>query len=274
MMTSLVLIPGLLCNRILWTDQIAGLTRYADVIVADVTRQETMSEMASAVLEAAPEHFSLAGFSLGSQVALEIMSTSSDRVERLALLSATHGGLLPPVENAIRRAVETIEQGSFDSYLEAVYPTYVSAARAEDPMLKRCFIDMAHAVGQDAGLRQMRALLAIRNPFPNLSQIRCPTVLIGGREDRRTTPAAHEALAQEIPGSELVIIDHAAHFTPLERPRHRDRSAAALDNTLTARVPVCRLRRIIIRYERSAPRSDPTAPANLSKPIAQSSDRL
>jgi pimeloyl-ACP methyl ester carboxylesterase len=218
-MTSLVLIPGLLCNRILWTDQIAGLTRYADVIVADVTRQETMSEMACAVLEGAPEHFSLAGFSLGSQVALEIMSTSSDRVERLALLSATHGGLPPPIENAIRRAVETIEQGGFDSYLEAVYPTYVSAARAEDPMLKRCFIEMAQAVGQDAGLRQMRALLAIRNPFPNLGQIRCPTVLIGGREDRRTTPAAHEALAQEIPGSELLIVDHAAHFTPLERPR-------------------------------------------------------
>ena len=174
--------------------------------------------MASTVLERAPEHFSLAGFSLGSQVALEIMSCSGDRVERLALLSATHGGLLPPVETALRRAMECIERGGFDSYLEVVFPTYVSAARAADPRLKRCFLEMVHAVGQDAGLRQMRALLAIKGPFSSISQIRCPTVIVGGRDDHRTTPAAHEALANEIPGSELVLIDDAAHFTPLEQP--------------------------------------------------------
>jgi pimeloyl-ACP methyl ester carboxylesterase len=28
----------------------------------------------------------------------------------------------------------------------------------------------------------------------------------------------NEALANEIPGSELVLIDDAAHFTPLEQP--------------------------------------------------------
>jgi pimeloyl-ACP methyl ester carboxylesterase len=43
-------------------------------------------------------------------------------------------------------------------------------------------------------------------------------VAIGGREDRRTTPAAHEELAGEIPGSTLVMVDGAAHFTPLEQP--------------------------------------------------------
>jgi pimeloyl-ACP methyl ester carboxylesterase len=32
------------------------------------------------------------------------------------------------------------------------------------------------------------------------------------------TPAAHQVLAQEIRGSELVMIEGAAHFTPLERP--------------------------------------------------------
>jgi pimeloyl-ACP methyl ester carboxylesterase len=101
-------------------------------------------------------------------------------------------------------------------YLETIYPSYVSAAHAVDPALKRCFIEMAQAVGEEAGLRQMRALLAIKGPFSNLDQIHCPTVIIGGREDHRTTPAAHEALAQEIPGSELVLVEGAGHFTPLE----------------------------------------------------------
>lgn len=186
--------------------------------MADITQQATISEMAAAILKIAPDQFSVAGFSLGSQVAIEIMRVAGNRVERLALLSATRGGLLPPVETAIRAAVATIEQGGFDQYLESVYPTYVAGRRAQDPALKKQFIEMARAVGQDAGLRQMRALLAIKAPFRNLYQIRCPTVLVGGREDRRTTPAAHHVLASEIPGSQLVIINDAGHFTPLEQP--------------------------------------------------------
>jgi pimeloyl-ACP methyl ester carboxylesterase len=217
-MKSVVLVPGLLCNQALWSDQIAGLARYAEIVVADITEQETIAEMASAVLERSPGRFSLAGFSLGSQVALEIMQTGNSRVERLALLSATHGGLLPPVENAIRHAVETIESGGFGSYLEAAFPTYVAAARAKDRILKRSIVKMAQAVGPDAGLRQMRALLAIKEPFRNLDRIHCPTVVIGGRDDQRTTRAAHALLAQEIPGSELEIVDDAGHFTPLEQP--------------------------------------------------------
>jgi pimeloyl-ACP methyl ester carboxylesterase len=215
---SLVLIPGLLCDRTLWSEQIASLTSTTEMIVADITRQLTISEMATTILEIAPDHFSLAGFSLGSQVALEIMHIAGGRVDRLALLSATRGGLLPPVESAIRAAVETLQQGGFDQYLESVYPTYVAEKRAEDPILKKRFIEMAKAVGQDAGLRQMRALLAIKAPFRNLDQISCPTVLVGGRNDRRTTPAAHHVLAEEIPGSQLVIVNDAAHFTPLEQP--------------------------------------------------------
>src|ERR1700677_3773398 len=106
-MQSLVLIPGLLCDRRLWNSQIVGLSNSAEVLVADIAKQNTVSEMAAAVVEKAPEHFSLAGFSLGSQVALEIMRTSPHRVDRLALLSATRGGLLPPVETAIHQAIAT-----------------------------------------------------------------------------------------------------------------------------------------------------------------------
>jgi pimeloyl-ACP methyl ester carboxylesterase len=216
-MSSLILIPGLLCNRRMWSGQIAGLARYADITVADITQQRTITEMAEAVLEISPDHFSLVGFSLGSQVALEIMRLSKARVDRLALLSATRGGLLPSVEVAILRAVNLIGQGDFDQYLETAYSSYFAGQHAHNLLLKSCFFDMAHAVGSEAGLRQMRALLAIGAPFENLSQIRCRTVIVGGRDDVRTTPAAHEALAKEIPGSNLMIIDNAAHFTPLEQ---------------------------------------------------------
>jgi len=217
-MVPLVFVPGLLCDWRLWRHQIEGLRGRLDTVVADVTRGQTVTEIAAAVLEGLPARFSLAGFSFGSQVALEMVRLSKERVDRLALLSATRGGLPPCVAVAIRQAVERLEHGEFDQYLEAAYPAYFAESSNDDPRIRRCFLDMAHAIGRGAGLRQMRALLDIRAPFGSLAEVRCPTLILGGRYDRRTTPAEHAALAAEIPGADLVIVDRAAHFAPLEQP--------------------------------------------------------
>jgi pimeloyl-ACP methyl ester carboxylesterase len=91
-MPTLILIPGLFCDQRLWNGQMQVLTSYAEISVADITQQENISEMARAVIEETPAHFSLAGFSLGSQVALGIMRVAKNRVDRLALLRAARGG--------------------------------------------------------------------------------------------------------------------------------------------------------------------------------------
>jgi len=217
-MPALVLIPGLLCDQRLWNSQIQVLKEYVDITVADITEQDTISAMAEAVLEHAPEHFSLAGFSLGSQVALEIMRVASGRVTRLALLSATQGGLPPTAAASIQQVMQMLEQGHFKEYFDAAYPTYVAPGKDGDMILKATFINMARAVGREAGLRQMQALRAISGPIMNLGEIRCQTAVIGGREDRRTTPEEQTLLAQGIPGAELVIVEDAGHFAPLEQP--------------------------------------------------------
>jgi pimeloyl-ACP methyl ester carboxylesterase len=217
-MRKLVLIPGLLCNSRLWSAQIAALSAHADIYVPEIVGQTTIAHMASGILDSIRGPFSLAGFSLGSQVALQIMELAADRIDRLALLSATHGGLLPPVQEALRKAILTIEQGSFAEYLESAYPTYVTASHAQDGDIRQSFMDMAYEVGPASGLLQMKALLELEEPFLHLGQISCPTIVIGGSEDRRTTPAAHETLAREIPHASLLFIEHAAHFTPLEQP--------------------------------------------------------
>ena len=217
-MTRLVLIPGVLCDRRLWAHQIDALQRDAEISVADITRQTSLAAMAADVLDDAPARFCLAGFSLGSQVAMQIMQTAPERVERLALLSATPGGVLPATAVTLGHALTSIEQGGFEEYLKAAFLAYFSPQDALDPALKRTFLEMAHSVGQEAGLRQIRVLLTI-HAFTKLDHIRCPTVLIGGKEDHRTTPEAHGALAQQIAGSRLVLIENSGHFTTLEQPQ-------------------------------------------------------
>jgi len=70
----LILLPGLLCDAALWEPQLAGLDDLADFFIADLTRQESLADMAAAVLRDAPwKKFALAGLSMGGYVAQEIM---------------------------------------------------------------------------------------------------------------------------------------------------------------------------------------------------------
>ena len=51
-----------------------------------------------------------------------------------------------------------------------------------------------------------------------LASIRCPTLVIAGREDVGAPVAMSEAMQQRIPGAELVVIEDAAHLSVVEQP--------------------------------------------------------
>ncbi len=51
-----------------------------------------------------------------------------------------------------------------------------------------------------------------------LKEIRVPTLVIGGREDRLVPPESTRRLAREVPGAQLTLIPDAGHLTPLEQP--------------------------------------------------------
>ncbi|NDE91727.1 MAG: alpha/beta hydrolase, partial [Alphaproteobacteria bacterium] len=61
---SLVLLPGLLCDKALWQNQINALGADIDVIVPDLTGYDSIADLAKAVLASAPPHFALAGLSM------------------------------------------------------------------------------------------------------------------------------------------------------------------------------------------------------------------
>ena len=45
-----------------------------------------------------------------------------------------------------------------------------------------------------------------------------PSLILGGTEDLATPPAESHWLHERIPGSELMLIEGAAHISNLERP--------------------------------------------------------
>src|SRR5215213_3598245 len=109
----LVLLPGLLCDQRLFAPQLPALASLRQVLIPDLTQDDSIEGMARRVLDAAPDRFALAGLSMGGYVALEIMRLAPGRVSRLALLD-TRARSDTPEETARRRGLlELSAEGEF-----------------------------------------------------------------------------------------------------------------------------------------------------------------
>jgi pimeloyl-ACP methyl ester carboxylesterase len=218
MLADVLLVPGLLCDGRLWTAQVEALRGAARCHTPDLTAYESVVAMADGVLNAAPERFALAGFSLGGCVALEMVARAPERVTRPALLDTTYHGLLPPVREQYLAAIPLIEAGGLRAYLAEAFPRYVAAARVRDRGLWETLAAMGESLGPVVAVQQMRALAEYLG-FAGLGRIACPTVVICGSEDRRASPGVHAEMARQVPGATLRVIERAGHFTPLEQPQ-------------------------------------------------------
>ncbi len=214
---ALILIPGSLNDARVWDAQADGLAAHADIRIADITTQTTTVAMAEAVLAGAPQRFALAGFSLGGYVALEVLRLAAPRITGLALISSSarpeHPGAVPGREKMIALA-----QKDFARMLAGMRPFMLAAANVGNARLNTRLDEMMHAVGPEAFVRQSRAVIGRADSRELLAGIRCPTLIVCGREDRVTPPALSEELATAIAGARLELMDNAAHMLPMEAP--------------------------------------------------------
>ena len=215
--TTLLVLPGLLEDADGFADQVAGLAEVADVVVADLTRSETIADLASDALSQAPEGtFALAGHSMGGYVALEIMRRAPRRVERLALLN-TNARPDSPESTENRRRLLAIAERDFDAAVATLFERQLSPAHLADPALTATISQMARSVGREAFARQQKAIMARVDSRPDLPRIACPTVVLAGRDDAIMPLALLEEIAEGIPGAQLVVIDECGHMATLEQ---------------------------------------------------------
>jgi pimeloyl-ACP methyl ester carboxylesterase len=66
------------------------------------------------------------------------------------------------------------------------------------------------------------ALMDLRS---ELNAIKCPTILIGGKEDKSIPLSVNKQNAEQIPGAQLALINDASHVVPEEQPVEFNRTA-------------------------------------------------
>lgn len=215
---TLALLPGLICDAALWSNQIAALGEDVDIVVPDLSRHDGIAALARAVLAELPESFSLAGFSMGGYVALEIMRQAPARVERLALISTSARADTDRQARRRRGLIALSSRGKFKGVTPRLLPRLLHPSRLQDRSLIETVEAMASRIGRDGFINQQRAILGRADSREMLSTIACPTLVVHGREDQMAPLVLSEEIVATIPGAELVSLDGCGHLVPLERP--------------------------------------------------------
>ncbi len=218
MRPRIVFLPGLLCDATTFAGQTAALAPHAEVAVADVTGCTSIGAMAEAALAVFDGPVSLVGFSMGGRAALEAVRRAPERVERLVLMDT---GATPAREGEEVGRMELVDLAHREGMAALAarwLPPMVHAEREADPSLIGPITEVVERMTPEIFERQIRALLGRPDARPVLPTVRCPTLVVVGRQDRWSPLAQNQALAETIPGARLAVIEDSGHFSPVERP--------------------------------------------------------
>ena len=230
----LLLLPGSLCNQLLFQPQIDFFKGHREVIVANFSNCDSIEAMAAKVLNEAPAEFALAGLSMGGIVAFEMFRQAPQRIKRIALLDTNPRGELPENVPVRHQQVHNIAQGGLESLralvTQQLMPKYVFDSEQRST-LEPLVMKMALDVGTDEFINQWRALASRVDSWGTLKEFRCPALILCGVHDALCNEKLHRDMALEIKHARLEIIEEAGHLSTLDAPEQVNK---ALENWLNS----------------------------------------
>jgi len=230
----LILLPGSLCNDLLFQAQVAFFKGHREVTVANFSNCDSVEAMAAKVLREAPAEFALAGLSMGGIVAFEMFRQAPQRIVRIAFLDTNPRGELPKNVSIRHQQINDIAQGGVESLRTLVsqqlMPKYAFDLK-QRLRLEPLVMEMALDVGAVEVINQWRALASRTDSWSTLKDIRCPTLILCGVHDALCNEKLHRDMALEVNHARLEIIDEAGHLSTLDAPEQVNQ---ALENWLNS----------------------------------------
>ena len=182
------------------------------------TTIEEWADWVAAFLDAATlSEVVLIGHSMGSLVALETALKHGARLSKLALV----GTAAPmPVGEAFMAAALDRSPAALD--MEAVWGHSRHAQLMQSPVPGMTLLGASRSLNERSKPGALHAALHACNTYrPSMDALRAmkvPTLVVAGKRDQMTQMKAGKALAAEIPGAKLAILD-AGHSMMSEAPR-------------------------------------------------------
>jgi pimeloyl-ACP methyl ester carboxylesterase len=216
-MNTLVLIPGLAGDGVMWEAQLAAMPAGWKAVVTDVhMRHDSISAMAEALLAEHPGRLVLCGASMGGMIAMEAVRQAPDRIRGLALL----GTNAQPESDQMRSLREAaIVLFSQDRLAEVIEPNVAFAFHPDNAAaLSAAYLEFVLRAGADQLIRQNRAVIGRPDARIHLPRIACPTLVVCGDADQLTPPDCSREIAALVPNAQLVMVQDCGHMLTMEQP--------------------------------------------------------
>ena len=220
---------SLACNLHMWDPQMNALTRRYRVLRFDTRGHGassappppyTLEQMADDVkdlldqLKIKQTHW--VGLSMGGMIG-ETFALKYPGVFRSMVLADTTARRPPNAEQMWGERVKLAQEKGMDALVE------VTLARWFTEPYRNAHKDVMARVGNDirttpvAGYAGACAAIAKVDVLDRLKEIKCPALVMVGEHDHGTPPEMARAIQQNLPGSELRILESAAHLSNIEQ---------------------------------------------------------
>ncbi|MEM6899985.1 MAG: alpha/beta fold hydrolase [Pseudomonadota bacterium] len=236
MSTSTVLfLPGFMCDYRLFSPQVTAMTAAGyRCFHADLSRGLSIPNIAKNVLDQAPRRFAAVGLSMGGLVAFELYRQAPERITHLALLNTTARS--DAAGDARKSQLKRVAAGDLDLVLrEELKPRYLHPSNRTSRTLD-LLENMGSGLGEHVFCSQTMALASRPSYVEMLHRIWCPTLVVGGADDKVCPVDRHEEISAHIPGADIRILNSCGHLCTLEQPDAVNRALLNLLSRPAARL--------------------------------------
>ena len=217
---TVLLIPGMMCDKQLFKYQIPVLSQFAQIKIGNICQHDSIEEMADVLLH---KHYqaelSVAGLSMGAIVAMEMIRQNPDGIKKTAFLNTNPKADSVDKRRLRQRQIQQVSRGQLKQVLiEEMKPNYLAPQSRSNASLMTLILKMGMALGNDVFIRQSKALANRRDYINTLSSYKGAALIISGDYDLLCPSSQHLEMAELLSNSEFMELESCGHLSSLEQP--------------------------------------------------------
>ena len=173
------------------------------------------------------QHCDIVGFSMGALIAQGFALAYPESVRRMVLLNAVFNRTSAQ-RGAVLARVQAVRSDGYLSTIEPAIDRWFSPTFATEEPQVLATVRTRLKRNNALAYANAYAVFAVADAelCERVGEIRCPTLVVTGRDDQRSTAEMSIALAAAMATAQARIIDRARHLTPIEVP---EQVAALID---------------------------------------------
>lgn len=161
----------------------------------------------------------LCGLSMGGYIALNAIENYPNRFEALILSDTNCIADTPEAKEKRLKTIESIKKDGVEKFAdESIKNLFAPESFVTKEVEIASIREMIMNTSKQSLYKTLRAFYKRKETCSKLSEIKVPVLIMVGKEDKITPPAAAQLIHEKIKDSLLSIVEHAGHLSNVENP--------------------------------------------------------